>query len=221
MGNILSSSTTIPYLDAELTNNRRNNYIAIGNLSSKVDISRQLSYVSTFGFEVYFQNNMSTGRPNPAHIPAVNPSVVEYYYQVLDLGFHWQNFLNYHQVFAEDHEIDGSIGFDYGQNENQWIPTEQRSLNSSQFSAYPSSGGALYHELRSSTGFRNYAVQGSLNYILKGRYILNGAIRREVVGFDSIPGIEKAVLRYLPFRFSRMDFLKQDSHFAKGCVAVR
>ena len=85
----------ITYLDEELTNNLRKNYAVFGNLASKVDISRQISYKSLFGYELYYQDNLSCNKSN-AHVPAstYNP-VLENYYKVLDLAYHWQNYLQY------------------------------------------------------------------------------------------------------------------------------
>jgi TonB-linked SusC/RagA family outer membrane protein len=211
-------SQTIPYLDSVLTNNRRNNYMAIGNLYSEVAISRQLSYVSRFGFEVYYQNNRSSSRPLQVYFPISNLSILEDNYQVLDLGFHWQNFLRYHQEFAVDHKIDGSVGIEYGQNENQWIPVKHLESNPIQYSPNTASSNQAYLDLRSSTSFRHNAFFCSLNYVFRDRYILNGSIRREVVEFDTVPGVKKQYSDIYPSLSAGWIFINRSHPVKSGTI---
>jgi len=176
------SDPDIPYLDAELTDNVRKNYTVFGNLTSRIALMRNLNLLTAFGYEVLFQNNISNNRTRSANTSLAQNPVCVSGYEVLDLGLYFHNYLQYEMVLASDHKLEGSAGFEYGQNENEWIPVSQTLNNlvsGQQKSLYNS-----VQDLRSSVGSQNRAFLGSLNYIYKERYILNGSLRREVVSFE-------------------------------------
>ncbi len=113
------------YEDKELVKNLRKNYAFFGNLFSRLDLSRNISFESLFGYELLYQNNLSCNREKHIKLPKAYNPILENEYQVLDLAYHWHNRLHFSETLAEEHHVEASLGFELGQNENQWIPVEQ------------------------------------------------------------------------------------------------
>jgi len=172
----------IPYLDAELTNNERKNYTVFGNLTSRIGLMKNLDLVTAFGYEVFYQDNISNNRTRSINTSLARNPICVSGYKVLDLGIYFQNYLQYEKILAEDHKLEALAGFEYGQNENEWVPVSQtlQNLVTRQVTTLNNS----VQDLRSSVGSQNRAFSGSFSYVYKERYILNGSIRREAVSFD-------------------------------------
>lgn len=177
------SEPDIRYLDIELTNNVRKNYALFGNLTTRIDLMRNIDLQSTFGYEVFYQNNISNNRKWSINVPIIYNPVLETGYKVLDLGMHFQNYLHYKNILANHHKLEAFVGFEYGQNENEWIPVSQSVTNL--ITGPSTSGNTSIQHLRSSVGLQNRAYTGSFNYVFRDRYILNGSLRREVISFDA------------------------------------
>jgi hypothetical protein len=75
------------------------------------------------------------------------------------------------------------VGFEYGQNENEWIPMSQRISNLDNDTN--TSVNNSVRELRNSIGTRDRALIGLLSYVYKERYIFQGSLRRDVISFDA------------------------------------
>jgi len=217
IGSYDPNSSDVPapeYLDQELTNNLRENYAVFGNLFSTVDISRNISFESVFGYEILYQNNQSCNRSLNVSVPNANNPVMEYDYQVLDLAYHLRNAITFRETFAADHQVMASVGFEMGQSENEWIPVEERTLPT--ITGSPMLVNHNLQSLRSRVDFRHHAALGSVSYIFKERYILNGSLRREVVGFDSTETIRKEYSAWYPSISIGWVFLRQNDNFMPG-----
>jgi TonB-linked SusC/RagA family outer membrane protein len=183
------SNHDIQYLDMELTNNKRKNYTIFGNLTSRIDLTRNLGLQTTFGYELFYQNNISNNRTLPVNVTLKYNPVHENGYRVLDLGMYFQNYLHYEEILADRHRVGASVGFEYGQNENEWIPVSQRISNLA--TGMKTSTNLSVQELRNSVGSRDRALIGLLSYVYKERYILHGSLKREVISFDADSAREK------------------------------
>jgi len=197
----------IPYLDAELTDNERKNYTVFGNLTSRIRLMRNLHLVTAFGYEVFYQNNISNNRTRPINTSLAQNPVFVSGYKVLDLGMYFQNYLYYEEILANNHKLEASAGFEYGQNENEWIPVSQTLHNLA--TGLQTSLNNAVQDLRSSVGSQNRGLTGSFNYVFKERYIVNGSLRREVVSFDGDTAKEKYADLY-PSASLAWIFLKRD-----------
>lgn len=185
-GSIPAKGEPIEYVDQELTNNLRENYVIFGQLHSKVNVSRNISFESLFGYEIYHQNNRSCNRSKSVMIPITYNPIMENDYQVLDLAYHWHNHLHLFKTYAKDHMVKASIGYETGMSENQWIPVQQRVYapadNEDRAKFYLNED---IQDLRCGINFRHHAALATAGYTYKERYIINGALRRETVKFDS------------------------------------
>ncbi|MGW8316483.1 MAG: SusC/RagA family TonB-linked outer membrane protein [Bacteroidales bacterium] len=179
-------SQDISYLDAELTDNVRKNYAVFGNLTSKVELMRNLDLRTVIGYEVLYQNNWSCNRSFPISVGITQNPVIERNYKVLDLGIYFRNDLYYQNIFAQHHRVELLAGFEYGQNESDWIPVTQQQLNLAHAANTVSHRNQSVSGERYNSGVQNRAFTGSFSYIYKEKYILNGSLRREAVIFDSI-----------------------------------
>lgn len=218
-GSDLDDVPSIEYVGEELTHNLRKNYAVIGNMFSRVDISRIISFETNFGYEVYYQNNLSCNRTKDVQIRITNNPVHENEYQVLDLAYQWHNRLNFRETIAEIHQVRASLGFEFGQNENQWIPVKKSvlSLSSSQNTA-PVQTELPNEYDRCSVDYRHRAALGTVSYILKDKYILNGSLRRELVGFDSTENVHKEYAAWYPSVSLGWIFLQRKENFSKGIL---
>jgi hypothetical protein len=172
----------IQYLDDELTENIRKNYAVFGNLTSSIDLMQNLQLMTALGYEVLYQNNISHNRTKPVDVSlAYNPVLVSEY-KVLDLGIYIKNYIQYQEILLNHHKVKASAGFEYGQNDNEWIPVSQNLRDMVQ--QLERSVHISMPDLRSSVGIQNRAFSGSLTYVFKEKYILNGSLRREVISFD-------------------------------------
>ncbi len=210
---------SIEYVDEELTNNLRKNYAVFGNLFSRVDVSRNISFESIFGYEVFYQNNQSYNRAKNVTIPIVNNHVLENEYQVLDLAYHWHNRLNFSEIIAMNHKILASIGYEIGQSENQWIPVKQTiSSPSDNNNSAPLPANISIQDSRCRVDLTHRALLGTTSYIFKDRYILTGSLRREVVGFDSTELASKQYTSWYPSVSLGWIFLQRKGNSPKGIL---
>jgi len=176
----------ISYVDAELTDNLRKNNAIFGNLFSRLELSRNISLETLFGYELLQQNNLSYNRKKLLPIPMHKISVLANEYRVLDLAYHFHNRLSFSETLGKNHQVEASLGFELGENENEWIKVQQ-----SVFAAGSGNGGASVIVLPSASragydvDYMQGAALGTLSYVYNDRYILNASLRREQVRFDS------------------------------------
>ena len=175
----------IPYLDQELTDNVRKNYAVFGNLTSKVALMRNLDLQTTIGYEVFYQNNTSCNRIAPINMSLNYNPVLESNYRVLDLGIYFKNYLHYRNVFSESHTVELLAGFEYGQNDSEWIMVDQNRTNLALGTSSTSTLKQTFRDEGYSTGIQERSFSTAFNYVYKDKYILNGSLRREVVSFDT------------------------------------
>jgi TonB-linked SusC/RagA family outer membrane protein len=175
----------IPYLDMELSDNVRKNYTVFGNLTSRIALMRNLDLQTAFGYEVFYQNNTSCNRIWPVNVEIAENPVLESNYRVLDLGMYVKNELQYQNTFAGYHEVEVLAGFEYGQNESEWIPVDEKLTNMAQGTSLSSVVSQTTQDESFSVGIQNRAFSGSISYAYKKKVILNGSIRRESVFFDA------------------------------------
>jgi TonB-linked SusC/RagA family outer membrane protein len=178
---------TNPYDDWQLTNNSRKNYSLFTILNSQVQLLPKVQYVTKLGCEVYFQDNVSYTRSEPAKGIDEEDIAFGNIYNILDLSFDWQHSIIYSTKFSADHSLNAMLGFEFGQNKSEWIP-----LIRNQYDKYlnyiedtTGSVNKSYEEKRSLTEFSHHAYAGSINYEFKERYYLNLAFRRENMLFYS------------------------------------
>ena len=175
----------IQYLDEELTDNVRKNYTVFGNLTSRIDLTRNLELQTSLGFEVFYQNNVCNNRTYPINVDLAYNPVLEINYKVLDLGMYIKNYLHYQETLAGLHKVEVFAGFEYGQNTNEWIPVSQKLTNLATAAGTSTTGYNSIWDQRYDVGIQNRAYTGSFSYVYKERYILDGSLRREVVTFET------------------------------------
>ncbi len=178
-------SQDIPYLDAELTDNVRKNYTVVGNLTSGIALMRNLDLKTSFGYEVFYQNNTSCNRSMPVNVGIAYNLVRESNYRILDLGMYVKNDLHYRNTFADNHEVEALAGFEFGQNESEWTPVNEKLTNMVQGANSTSSDNQVLRDDHFNAGIQNRAFTGSFSYAYHKKVFLNGSLRREAVSLDT------------------------------------
>jgi len=205
----------ITYVDEELTNNLRKNNAIFGNLFSRLKLSRSISFETLFGYELLQQNNLSCNREKQLPIPMDKISVLANEYKVLDLAYHFHNRLRFSETLGEDHQVEASLGFELGQNENEWVKVKQSVLStgSGTNSASGTAPKASYE-----VDYMHRAALGTMAYVYNDRYILNASLRRELVRFDSTENSTKEYAAWYPSVSLGWIFMKGKGGSTRGIL---
>ena len=178
MGRWLGSGfTPNPTKSLEISGNSRKNYSLFSNLYTNVKLFKGLTYLTRFGLELYFQDNISFLQPD--YINNEEYAVARYY-NINDLAFDWKHGLEYSILISDNHSLNGGIEFEYGRIDHRWIPLEKITYNSEM---HPHDNIEIKWKKPTGTEFIHQTWSGHVDYAYREKYQLSLNIRREKIGY--------------------------------------
>lgn len=155
----------------------------LGNLALEYDIIKDLKFRTSFGADVYYDKQAFYA---PRNINVNNSYTLGGYGSIENFNYRdfiAENTLNYHFKVGEDHDFSALAGFTFEKRRQEW--------NAMYGTGFPSDKTTFKDMSLASnktmvSDFFNWAVQSQLArliYNFKGRYIINGSIRRDGVSY--------------------------------------
>lgn len=175
--------------DDRLSKNQSRIYSIFGNMTCDIKLLPGLLYSSKIGLGLSYHDNIYFNQSDLIIYKNQDYtySIYESRYKISDLSYYWQHSISYHKSFHEDHIIKSSIDFEFGQNKNEWIPTQRFEYDADLDLRIDSNGAGNSGFLKAHNliDFSHYALTGTLQYSYKSQYFLNILIRKDEVGYVS------------------------------------
>ncbi|UCH13114.1 MAG: SusC/RagA family TonB-linked outer membrane protein [Bacteroidales bacterium] len=175
-----------PNNDFELTNNLRNNYTLFSTLNASINVFPEIKYHSKLGFEIYYQDNVSFNRQQPAEFLNSTDLYEGNEYNIQDMSFDWMHSVVYSPYISKDRSLHFQLGYEYSIKRNKWIPV-QRGLYDNLMNTIDTLNlmNEPFLKLETATDFLHHAYYGCVEYEFRNRYQANLLLRKDIVGFDS------------------------------------
>lgn len=205
-----------PYDDIELTNNLRQNYSIISNLHTQINLRPNIQYSTNLGIQFYFQDNICFNGPTVGSTKDNTDFLYGNSYEILDLSYDWYHSIEYTENFSKGHSLNASLGFEFGKNLNEWIPTEKNMYDNYLNIIEDTSGNISdsYEKYDLKSEFQHHGYLGSVQYNIKNRYYLSFSIRRDIIGYYENNNLKKLSEIYpsisLGWIFTKKDYYSEN-----------